>query len=140
MTKPVQSPKQSRGDRSRERILTRAIKLFADHGFDAMTVRQLGEAAGLDNSSLYRHFPSKTALIDAVLDRVAGDAMAVVAPLLDPAKPLTLRRLEDAGAALGTYLFDHPAAARLIVHWIMSTGKASDGVTIAVPATDRKRP
>jgi AcrR family transcriptional regulator len=105
-----------------------------------MTMRQLGDAAGLDNSSLYRHFPSKTALIDAVLDRVAGDVLAVIAPLIDPSTPLSLQSLEDASAALATYLFDHPASARLIVHWIMSTGKETDGVRVAVPATDQQRP
>jgi len=129
-----------KGQRSRERVLTSAIELFAVHGFDAMTMRQLGDAAGLDNSSLYRHFPSKAALVDAVLDRVAGEAFAAVAPAIAPSAPLTLKALEDACAAIGLYLFDHPAAARLIVHWIMSMGGAGGGIAVAVPATDQSRP
>jgi AcrR family transcriptional regulator len=125
---------------SRDRILACAVDLFALHGFDAMTMRQLGDAAGLDNSSLYRHFPSKAALVDAVLDHVAADVFAAIAPLADPATPLTLKRLEDICGAAGLYLFDHPAAARLIVHWIMSMGEASVGLKIAVPMTDKTRP
>jgi AcrR family transcriptional regulator len=138
----IRSPRQpgDRGRRSRERILARAIELFAVHGFDAMTMRLLGEAAGLDNSSLYRHFPSKAALVDAVLDRAAGDVFAAVAPLIDPAAPLSLKSLEDIGAAAGGYLFDHPFTARLIVHWIMSMGGEGAGFKVAVPATDTSRP
>lgn len=124
----------------RERILAQAVDLFAVHGFDAVTMRQLGEAVGLDNSSLYRHFPSKAALVDGVLDRVAADVFAAIGPLIDPTAPLTLTALEDITAATGTYLFDNPSAARLIVHWIMSTGGESGTFKIAVPMSDKSRP
>lgn len=131
---------QPRGRGSRERILACAVDLFARHGFEAMTMRQLGEAAGLDNSSLYRHFPSKAALVDAVLDRVAADVFSTVAPRFDPSIPPSLQILEDICAVAGLHLFDHPAAARLIVHWLMSTGDAGPGLKVAVPASDTSRP
>src|SRR5436190_2776929 len=105
---------------ARDRILARAIELFATHGFEAMTMRRLGDAVGLDNSSLYRHFPSKAALADAVLDHVAGELFARTAPLLDPSRPVTLQGLEDVCAAAGLYVFDRPASARLMMHWMMS--------------------
>ncbi len=124
----------------RERILTEAVALFAAHGFDTVTMRQLGDAVGLDNSSLYRHFPSKSALVDAVLDRVAADVFATIAPRIDAAAPLTLAALEDIAAASGTYLFDNPSTARLIVHWIMSTGGEGGTFKIAVPMSDKSRP
>lgn len=124
----------------RERILAQAVELFAAKGFDAVTMRQLGDAVGLDNSSLYRHFPSKASLIDAVLDRVAAEVSAAVAQLIDPASRLSITLLEDACAAVGVYLFDRPATARLILHWIMSTGEDRAGVRISVPATDQRRP
>jgi len=140
MIVPAPQEARDRGRRSRERILTRAIELLAVHGFDAMTMRLLGDAAGLDNSSLYRHFPSKAALIDAALDRAAGDVFAAVAPLIQPDVPLSLDSLEDICAAAGGYLFDHPFTARLIVHWIMSMGEQGAGFKVSVPATDKSRP
>lgn len=140
MTTPTHRQPRPRGRDSRERILASAVDLFARHGFDAMTMRQLGDAAGLDNSSLYRHFPSKAALVDAVLDRVAGDVFATVAPRIDPSVPPSLQTLEDVCAAAGLHLFDHPAAARLIVHWLMSMGEAGPGFKVAVPARDKGRP
>lgn len=131
---------QTRGSETRERILTSAVDLFALHGFDALTMRELGNAAGLDNSSLYRHFPSKAALVDAVVDRVAGDVLAAVATRIDPTQPASLQALEDVSAAVGLHLFDHPAFARLMVHWIMSMGDAGPGFKLKVPATDTNRP
>lgn len=124
----------------RERILTEAVALFAVHGFDAVTMRQLGDAVGLDNSSLYRHFPSKAALVDAVLDRTAADVFAAIAPLIDTVAPLTLNAIEDIAAAAGRYLFGNPSAARLIVHWLMSTGGESGTFKVAVSMTDKSRP
>src|ERR1700750_1387804 len=113
---------------ARDRILTRAIELFATHGFDTMTMRRLGEAVGLDNSSLYRHFPSKAALAAAVLDHVAGEIFARTAPQIDPSRPVTLQALEDFSAVAGLYFFDRPASARLMVHWIMSMGVGGPGL------------
>lgn len=138
--KKTHHPKRERGRETRERILDSAVELFARHGFDAMTMRQLGDAAGLDNSSLYRHFPSKAALVDAVLDRVAGDVLSAIGARLDLAEPASLKALEDACVTVGLHLFDHPAAARLIVHWIMSMGDASGGFKLSVPAGDQSQP
>lgn len=129
-----------RTESPRDRILTEAVALFAAHGFDAVTMRQLGDAVGLDNSSLYRHFPSKAALVNAVLDHVTAQVFANVATLIDPAEPLTLSMLESICAKAGTYLFDNPSAARLLVHWIMSTGGEGGTFKISVPATDKSRP
>jgi len=125
---------------SRDRILTQAIELFALHGFDAMTMRHLGDAVGLDNSSLYRHFASKADLAHAAVDHVAGEVLAKTAPLIDPPRPITLPALEDVCVAAGLHFFDRPSSARLMLHWIMSTGTDGPGFAVSVPATDKTRP
>jgi AcrR family transcriptional regulator len=62
---------------TKERILGAAIALFAAKGYAATTVAEIEAAVGLSPGSggLYRHFPSKEALLDAVLlgyaDRVS---------------------------------------------------------------------
>jgi AcrR family transcriptional regulator len=124
----------------RDRILACAIDLFAAHGFEATTMRMLGEAVGLDNSSLYRHFASKTELAHAVLDRVAGDFLAAVGAQLGSSRPATLDALEDGAAAAAGYFFDNPAAARLMLHWIMSVGANGPVFGVSVAATDTTRP
>ena len=138
--KAERSTRPPKADSPRDRILGSAVDLFAAHGFEAMTMRALGDAVGLDNSSLYRHFASKTELAHAVLDRVAGDFLTAIEEHIDPSRPATLDALEDIAAATGVYFFDRPAAARLMLHWIMSMGADGPGFGVSVSATDTTRP
>src|SRR5258705_3796956 len=128
------------GSSPRDRILDRGVELFAVHGFEAMTMRMLGDAVGLDNSSLYRHFASKTELANAVLDRVAGNFLAVIGSNIEPSRPATLDALEATAAAAGAYFFDRPSAARLMVHWVISVGADRPGFGVSVPVTNTNRP
>ncbi|MEX3651928.1 MULTISPECIES: TetR/AcrR family transcriptional regulator [Mycolicibacterium] len=56
---------------TRERLVTEAMRLFSDKGFEATSVSQIEAAAGLSAGSgaLYRHFKSKDALLSAGIDR-----------------------------------------------------------------------
>ncbi|GAB4357030.1 MAG: hypothetical protein Kow0073_14790 [Immundisolibacter sp.] len=59
---------------SRDRILERALSLFANEGYGAVTMRAIARAAGLTIGTLYHYFPSKRALYLAVLERAYGRA------------------------------------------------------------------
>jgi AcrR family transcriptional regulator len=48
--------------RGKERVLRAALDLFAKRGFDQVTIRDIGDAAGVTNPALYRHYPSKEEL------------------------------------------------------------------------------
>jgi AcrR family transcriptional regulator len=50
-------------------ILDAAIAFFAEHGFEGQT-RELAKRIGITHSAIYRHFPSKEALIEKVYDHV----------------------------------------------------------------------
>jgi AcrR family transcriptional regulator len=54
----------------RQELITAAARLFASRGYYAVTVDDIGEALGLSGPALYRHFPSKEALLVAVFDQV----------------------------------------------------------------------
>lgn len=56
---------------TRERILDAAEGLFAQRGFEGVTVRQIMSQAGADVALAYYHFKSKRDLFDAVLLRRA---------------------------------------------------------------------
>lgn len=60
---------QSKKRPARERILDAAEQLFAQHGFDGVTMRQIMGAAGADVALAYYHFKSKRDLFDAVMLR-----------------------------------------------------------------------
>lgn len=50
----------------RQAIIQAAQPLFAARGFDAVTTREVAEAANISEALLYRHFESKAALYEAV--------------------------------------------------------------------------
>src|SRR4051794_27494329 len=53
---------------SRARILAAAQKLFGERGYQGTTTKDLAEAAGVAEKTLFRHFPSKGAIFkDAVI-------------------------------------------------------------------------
>jgi AcrR family transcriptional regulator len=56
---------------TRERIITEALRLFADRGYRATTVGDIEAAAGLQprRGSLYKHFKSKEEVLRAALER-----------------------------------------------------------------------
>lgn len=53
----------------REQLLEAAAHLFADRGFHAVGIDDIGAAAGISGPGVYRHFPSKAALLESLCDR-----------------------------------------------------------------------
>ena len=61
---------QGQGQRHRrEELLTVAVRLFHERGFDNVSTDQLGAAVGIAGPSVYRHFDTKAALLAAALVR-----------------------------------------------------------------------
>ena len=53
----------SNGEETAARIRLCALQLIADHGFEAMSMRRLATAVGVQSAALYRYFPTKQALL-----------------------------------------------------------------------------
>ncbi|MBV8472179.1 MAG: TetR/AcrR family transcriptional regulator [Hyphomicrobiales bacterium] len=66
-----------RQERPRERIVTAAQDMFYRHGFRAVGVDAIAEAAGTNKMTLYRHFGSKDDLIIACLTLATEHADAI---------------------------------------------------------------
>src|SRR5690242_528132 len=58
-------PTRSKAGETKARILEGALKLFREKGFDATTMRDIAQAAGMSLGSTYYHFDSKEALVMA---------------------------------------------------------------------------
>ncbi len=56
------------GARRRQSILAAARRLFLEHGYHATTTRQIARAGGVSDALVYRYFPSKRDLFDAVIE------------------------------------------------------------------------
>jgi len=55
---------------TRERILAAALEMFSQNGFAGTNIRELSASLGMGKSSLYRHFESKEAIWNALLDEM----------------------------------------------------------------------
>ncbi|MFC3500150.1 TetR/AcrR family transcriptional regulator [Micromonospora krabiensis] len=57
--------------RNRQRLVTAAREAFAEHGPE-VALEEIARRAGVGTTTLYRHFPEKEGLIEAVLDDLAA--------------------------------------------------------------------
>lgn len=90
---------------STERILQSALSLFSEKGYDATSVREICQAAGITKPTLYHFYGSKEgvyhALVDGTLERFQQDMARAVesgGPLRDRLRRLTLTYFEAARA------------------------------------------
>lgn len=65
----------AKGQATRARILQTAADLFYDNGIAQTTNEQIRSAAGVSGSQLNHYFPTREALVDAVLDKRFADAI-----------------------------------------------------------------
>lgn len=54
--------------KTKERILIESMKLFSISGYDAVSIRTIADAVEIGNSALYKHFSSKQAIFDAIVE------------------------------------------------------------------------
>lgn len=68
-------------------LLAEAARLFAQRGFDGVSMEDLGAAAGISGPAIYKHFPGKQAVLAALLvgasERLRAGGAAVVAETPD---------------------------------------------------------
>lgn len=72
---------QLKSDR-RQQLLSAAERLFAERGFLAVRLEDIGAAAGVSGPAIYRHFPNKESLLVELL-------VGISARLLDGARTVT---------------------------------------------------
>lgn len=69
----------------RELLLAAAADLFAARGFHGVGIDDIGEAAGITGPGVYRHFPSKLALLESLCEATMDRMLA----LADEARDLS---------------------------------------------------
>lgn len=109
MVKKVSSAEGPRVPLSRERVLRAAIALADQDGLAALSMRNLGQALGVEAMSLYKHVASKDDVLAGMVDLVAGE---IEVPTPGGDWQATMRR--RAVSAHGV-LMRHPWATMLFV-------------------------
>src|SRR5947209_8524497 len=116
-------PRMRDADRSRMAILDAAEALFAERGFEAVSLQDIGDAAGLSRGTPSYFYGSKRDLYVAVLERVFADreeattrAFAPVRAWCDSAHAGSLRApLTRAIESYMSFVLARPAFVRLVV-------------------------
>jgi AcrR family transcriptional regulator len=88
----------SRTPRQRE-LIAAAARLFAQHGYHAVGINDISGALGLTGPAFYRHYPSKEAVLVAILDDAITTHLQEVGDLA--------RAIPDARTALEAIIADH---------------------------------
>ena len=63
---------------TRSTVLTNAKRLFAQHGYAGVSVRDIAKACGIRAASLYHHFPDKESLYLATMEFAFADKAEVI--------------------------------------------------------------
>jgi AcrR family transcriptional regulator len=75
---PRKRPRQIRAELTRQRILTAAAHVFAEHGYAAGTTNRIAERARVSIGSLYQYYPNKDAVLVELLTRHLDTGIAAI--------------------------------------------------------------
>jgi AcrR family transcriptional regulator len=90
-TKPPARRLQQRSLDTRERLVEAALQVFASHGFEGATTREIARRAGVALAALPYHFTTKEALWRAAADRIFGLLAATFRKRLEELESVDLR-------------------------------------------------
>jgi AcrR family transcriptional regulator len=93
---------------TRERILAAALTIVDREGLDAISMRRLGDALGVEAMSLYNHVANKAAILDGLFESILGELP--VAPRSGTWQTIVRERARS----LRRVLLSHPNALPII--------------------------
>ncbi|MCB6177098.1 TetR/AcrR family transcriptional regulator [Rhodobacter sp. Har01] len=77
-------------------ILARIRSVFADKGFDGASMQDLARAAGMSVGNFYRYFPSKDAIVEAMVAFDMDEIQRDFAAIRQAGEPMTVLRAKIA--------------------------------------------
>lgn len=81
-TKPRKNARQERSRATVDALLAATARILVRDGYDGTSTNKVALAAGVSIGSLYQYFPSKEALVAAVIEQHTGEMMALVVSAL----------------------------------------------------------
>ncbi len=116
--------KRLKAEDRRQSILAAAQGLFAGAGLHGAPVDDIARAAGISPAILYRHFPSKEALYNAVLERISCQRESYIQAIVDSSSefPDVLRLMT---AAYVDSVAAEPDYLRMEMHSVLEGNRAT---------------
>lgn len=97
----------------KQEIVEAVLALLADTPLERMTTRQIAKALGISQPALFRHFRSRAALLEAVVDRTRA-TLAEQAVQVLRADDSASEQLHSLAASLFAHVEEHPGLPRLL--------------------------
>jgi AcrR family transcriptional regulator len=98
-TAPRKTPRQARSEATVEAILAATARILEKVGFERASTNAIARAAGVSIGSLYQYFPSKDALVAALLERHVSLLIALARSafdqLVEEPVPAAVRRIVE---------------------------------------------
>jgi TetR/AcrR family transcriptional regulator len=107
------------GSDTAARILAAAEALFAEHGFDAVSINAIAERVGVSKANVFHHFSSKNALYQAVLRNACDATTQQFKHMVAQSGAVAANLAQFAESHLASIL-EHDQFARLILREILS--------------------
>ena len=92
MTSTSPSRRVERKERLRGEILAAASKMFADRGYEAVTLREIAKEIGYTHAVIYQHFPDKWHIL-AEFELISKDGSSRIQPQFEGSLRLIISRL-----------------------------------------------
>jgi len=99
---------------TRQKLLQAAAAMFAENGYVGANINKISTAAGFAKGTIYNYFPSKRALMLALIDEVAANHTSVITALVDTEEDPTLR-LKLFFEAGFSFVEQHPIQAQIVI-------------------------
>jgi len=110
-TKRKRAPQRAAPELSHDTIRTAALRLIDAEGLDEFSTRKLGRMLGCEAMALYWYYPSKDALLDAVVDKLMEGIGTAIAGELSGDWIAALREVAHAYRRIA---HEHPKAFPLL--------------------------
>jgi len=124
LTNPRKQASQERSRATVDALVEATARILVREGFDKASTNRIAEAAGVSIGSLYQYYPSKEALVAAVIERHNRDLMQVVRGALAEIAGLPLEQAihRIVAAAVDAHRLD-PRLHRVLAEQIPRTGR-----------------
>lgn len=103
----------------RTQLLATAIDVFAEMGIERAGHSDIAKRAGVSTATVFNYFPSRTALVEAVLERIEAAVESMFATLAHPSRD-PVKRIRQMAAAYQRMVEERPEAVKIFLKWGVS--------------------